>query len=283
MKLSVIPRPLGIYIGGRAAAVAGPWGERVKEIPAGAVVPSPVDRNISDPEAVAAVLRELLEGLSGRRAVLALPDAAVRVLITDVEGGLSRVEMEKILRWQMERSFLYPIVGARFTWRILRRNGKKRRVAAAAVSGEIVSEYESLLSPHGIDPSRVTMAGLALYNRFEATIGSAAPSDSAYLFVRLSEETFSALGFLAGTPEFIRVKPLLPRGEAAADRLFDEISTSLVFGRERGATHLFLSLESPAEGLQQRVREELNLAPVLLSEPQGSLGAAAEIAAAVRG
>ncbi len=246
---------------GAREAVWAEWGSRwsrrrdtclLRELPAGLIRPSPIEPNISDPDALETHLRALLKSRPGRWAgrraidmlvpepvVLVLPDLCARAAIIRVES-LPRQphEREALIRWRMGQERLFPVAGTRIAFHPLKRIGrratKSQAVLAVAIKETVLQQYEAVCEKLGIFTIEVDLASFRLFNLWARATGWArqsAPDD--VVWVNLLDGGLTVLIFHAGRPVHIRNKPSaasIAPGDvpgSAIDQLVDEVLASL--------------------------------------------------------
>ena len=131
-------------VGGHLEAYA------VEPLPIGAVMASPVDANVIQPEAVRGALRKVLNRvpLRGAPIVLLIPDPVVRVFILPFETlPRSADEALPLLRWRLKKSVPFDVDETVVSW--MRQTGKEGalEVVTAVARQRIVREYEDVLTP----------------------------------------------------------------------------------------------------------------------------------------
>lgn len=160
----------------------------VEPLPLGAVMPSPVDANVPQPEALKSALRRLFVRVphhSGPLALL-LPDPVVRVFILAFDTLPRRTEEAlSLLRWRLKKSVPFDVEETVVSW--MRQQGRDGRleVMAAVARQRIVREYEQAIEALGASPKVVlgsTLASLPLLEDRGAT-----------LLIRLSGKTMTTV------------------------------------------------------------------------------------------
>ena len=136
----------------------------VEPLAAGALMPSPVETNVTQPDGVRQALRRVLSrvgDISGPVALL-LPDPVVRVFILPFEDLPRRAEDAlPLLRWRLKKSVPFDVEETAVSWsRQTARHGALEVVAAVARQG-IVREYEGLLEAFDAQPVVVLSSTLA--------------------------------------------------------------------------------------------------------------------------
>jgi type IV pilus assembly protein PilM len=162
---------------------AAHWGMRgslaaseIESLPAGAVMPSAVEPNVTQPEAVREALRRVFGRLPHRGAPLALlvPDMAVRVFVLPFENLPRKADDAlQLLRWRLKKSVPFDVDETTVSW--MRQAGRDGglEVVTAIARRRILREYEELLESVGARPGVVlssTLAVLPLLGRSGATL-----------------------------------------------------------------------------------------------------------------
>jgi type IV pilus assembly protein PilM len=168
--LNVMPHPAPVIEIEQTHVAAAQWdGGRlqsyaVEPLEAGAIMPSPVETNIAQPETVRRALQRVLSrvgNLAGPVALL-VPDSVVRVFILPFES-LPRSESDALplLRWRLKKSVPFDVEETAVSWsRQTARNGSLEVLTAVARRG-IVREYESLVESFEARPNVVLSSTLA--------------------------------------------------------------------------------------------------------------------------
>jgi type IV pilus assembly protein PilM len=147
-----------------------------ESLEAGALMPSPVETNITQPDAVRRALQRALArvgNLSGPAAVL-VPDPVVRVFILPFDDLPRRAdEALPLLRWRLKKSVPFDVDETAVSWlKQTARNGSLEVVAAVARQS-VVREYEALVEGFGVQPIVVlssTLASLPLVGETGSTL-----------------------------------------------------------------------------------------------------------------
>jgi type IV pilus assembly protein PilM len=160
----------------------------VESLPAGSVMPSTVDNNITQPDAVRDALRRVLNRIPTRGAAIAVlvPDPVVRVFILPFENLPRRAdEALPLLRWRLKKSVPFDVDETVVSW--MRQSGRDGtlELVTAVARQRIVREYEEIVesvgAPIGVLLSS-TLAALPLLEERGAT-----------LLVRLSGKTLTSV------------------------------------------------------------------------------------------
>ncbi|HKV48146.1 MAG TPA: hypothetical protein VJN69_08650 [Candidatus Acidoferrales bacterium] len=168
--LHVMPHPEPVIEFAAGHVAAARWdGSRlqsyaVEPLATGALMPSPVEVNIAQPDGVREALRRVLSrvgDVSGPVALL-LPDPVIRVFILPFEDLPRRADDAlPLLRWRLKKSVPFDVEETAVSWSRQRaRHGALEVVAAVARQG-IVREYESLVESFQAQPVVVLSSTLA--------------------------------------------------------------------------------------------------------------------------
>ena len=155
--LNAMPHPsLAVEVSPNRVAVAR-WGKTrgtlesyaVESVPFGAIVPSPVEVNVAQPDAVRGALRRAFSRVPGHGSDLALliPDPVARVFILPFETFPRRAdEALPLLRWRLKKSVPFDVEETVVSW--MRQDGREGNleIVAAVARQSIVQEYEQLIS-----------------------------------------------------------------------------------------------------------------------------------------
>jgi type IV pilus assembly protein PilM len=160
----------------------------IEPLPIGAVMASPVDANVIQPEAVRSALRKVLNRVPPRGApmVLLIPDPVVRVFILPFETLPRRAdEALPLLRWRLKKSVPFDVDETVVSW--MRQTGKEGalEVVAAVARQRIVREYEDLVEPLDVK-SRVILSSTL-------SILPLLPDSGSTLLVRMSGKTMTTV------------------------------------------------------------------------------------------
>jgi type IV pilus assembly protein PilM len=194
----------------------------VEDLPRGAVMPSPVDTNIPQPEALKSALRRVFTRVphQGGPVAMLIPDPVVRVFILPFEALPRRAdEALPLLRWRLKKSVPFDVDETVVSW--MRQQGRegKLEVMAAVARQRIVREYEQALEGSGASPKVVlgsTLASLPLLDERGAT-----------LFVRLSGRTLTTVIVRGSNLCVYRSSDIA--GDLAPQGMLDEIFPAIAY------------------------------------------------------
>ena len=185
------------------------------------------ESNIADRSELVEALSELATGaglLRQRKWSVALPEATTRTLILTLESQVaSRIELEEILKWKMERGFGAPVDELSISRDRLPSDSQGRgRYIAVALRASVLWEYESVFHSLGwsaglIQPRHMGEA------RWLTSNGSAGDA----LLVSSYDEGFTAVVFRDQQPLIVRSIACEPEERE------DEFYRLLLFYRDR--------------------------------------------------
>jgi type IV pilus assembly protein PilM len=147
-----------------------------ESLPAGAIMPSPVETNVTQPDAVRAALRRVLGRVPANGAPVAvlIPDPVVRVFILPFDN-LPRGSKDAmpLLRWRLKKSVPFDVDETVVSW--MRQAGRdgSLEVVTAVARQRIVREYEEIVQSVDAFPGVVlssTLATLPLLEERGATL-----------------------------------------------------------------------------------------------------------------
>jgi len=138
----------------------------VRELPLGALVPSPNKSNLTNNAIVRQAIAEVCEsvGNGGGRLGLLIPDVSVRVALMQFETlPADHGEAEILVRWKMREYLPYAPEEARLTFQVVGKQPNLLEILGVAVRGSVLAEYEAALD--GVNrggPALVLPATVAL-------------------------------------------------------------------------------------------------------------------------
>jgi type IV pilus assembly protein PilM len=179
--------------------------------------------NVIEEEPFVATVRETLESLGVKkgRVALSLSDAVGKVLITTLGEPLKRGrEGINLLKWQVREQLPLDPEEIRLACQVVGTEPEgKTRVLVAAVSNEVLKQYENLLAEAGLVPAVVLFESLNLMHFYHA---DGIPVRD-HLLIVWTSATLTLQLFCDGLLQASRSRPA-PAGEKA---LFQEISRTL--------------------------------------------------------
>jgi len=164
-------------------------------LPAGAVVPSLVGRNVEQPQVVVGAVKKALERAgfgAPKRVALVIPDSAARVSLIQVETVPTRAaDLDQLIRWHVKKATPFPIEDGVMSFAIAATENGTTTFAAVAASRAVVMEYESIAAAIGADPGQVDVASLTVMN--SAIAAGVAPQGDWLLICLAADSTTIAI------------------------------------------------------------------------------------------
>lgn len=194
--LNAMPHPGHVVEIAPNRVAAARWGKSrgslesfaVEPLPAGAIMASPVDANIPQPDAVTSALRKVFSRTQNHAGSVALlvPDPVVRVFILAFETLPRRADDAlPLLRWRLKKSVPFDVDETVVSWMRQESREGKLEVVTAVSRNRIIREYEQIVETLGAHVGVVlssTLASLPLLEDRGAT-----------LLVRLSGKTLTTV------------------------------------------------------------------------------------------
>jgi type IV pilus assembly protein PilM len=236
--------------------------------PPGTLKISLKEENVIEASQFVAKIREgQLKLLAGTpRVSVSLPDAAGHVQLLDLDTRFrTRDEGVDIIRWKLKKNFPFDINEMHLDYQVLReKDNGDISVLVSLIARRVVTQYENLLAEAGLQPNRIDFTTFNLFRYFSSrleSIGNAAVIVSYSGIMSISM-------FNDGILDFFRSKEF-SEGSGEANRLYREISSSLLFYRDsRPGWSLnevfFVSAQDSAENMRAVIAEAVELEPVLL-------------------
>lgn len=211
------------------------WPDHGKELP------------FTKPEGIKESFQDIvnLSGLKGREVDILLPDCMAKTVIMELDSlPKKKNELLKLLYFKGQKSPPYPFEDTRIGIQVLtnppaspfskkgvgRDSGGKSRILAVFISRALIEGLENILCDLGLEPGRIGLTTLSLYNFFAKDLSL--EEDAA--FVSTFEGFFSLLLFSSGLPVFFRSKTL----EAGDSRLVFELKTSFLYYQNQHASYM---------------------------------------------
>jgi type IV pilus assembly protein PilM len=182
--LNAMPHPACVVEIAAHRVATARWGKghgqlesfAVEPLPPGVVMPSPVETNVLQPEALSSALRQLFTRVPHHAAPIALlvPDPVIRVFILPFDLLPRRAEDAlPLLRWRLKKSVPFDVDETVVSW--MRQQGRdgKLEVMAAIARQRIMREYEQVIESLGASTGVLlgsTLASLPLVEERGATL-----------------------------------------------------------------------------------------------------------------
>ncbi len=177
-RIAVEIRPEGVFAA-RANDAGGVLAQVARaELPREAVQPSLRERNITDPQRVAAAVRHVLGQLQQgklRDVTLIVPDAAVRVILLDFDAlPTDADEALAVVRFRLTRLLPFPADAAQISYQVMTERARQLQVLTVAIPYVVLAEYEAAVRDAGFEPGAVLPSTLAV----ASAVNDAAPGAS---------------------------------------------------------------------------------------------------------
>jgi Tfp pilus assembly PilM family ATPase len=239
----------------------------------GALVVSPVERNVADEASFERALRSLAGDRAGGPVAVSLPDPVARVALFDVATvPARRDEFDRLVRWHVEKTFAVELGATRLTSQRFRRPDGEAgsRILGAAVTETVLSQYEDVLARVGFEARVIDLGAFHRFNVFRERITHLASPNQQFIALTITPAALTLMIYEGGTPAYVRIKgtrkPLT--GPDAVERILDEVELSLnAYGKEKDLsriTHLFLATVDRGEELPGALEGRFHLAVKLL-------------------
>jgi hypothetical protein len=164
-------------------------------LPEGTIKPSFKSLNVVDTKLLLEAVQRLLTEFEGatRTIGLSLPSEIVRILLRGYPKlPDSRIEIEKLISWSLEKSFHFPIENTKVSYQVTGNDvsGATHLLVTLAMR-DVIRQYEDLLAKLNVDTRVVRPAGVNLYNFFSPGL----PQKGTHAFLGLFDNYFSFLVF----------------------------------------------------------------------------------------
>jgi type IV pilus assembly protein PilM len=136
----------------------------------GVLVPSPVEDNLRNPDAISTLLARIAPANGSKKrtpAALILPDYAARVTVIDFDSFPSAPEEQLgLVKFRVKKTVPFDIESAAVSYWVQPGTGSKGKVEVVAVTValEILARYEALFRNAGFQAGEVTTSGIAALN-----------------------------------------------------------------------------------------------------------------------
>jgi type IV pilus assembly protein PilM len=139
-------------------------GVAVEPLPAGSVMPSPVETNVTQPDALRSALRRVFNHIPahGVPVALVVPDPVVRLFILPFDNLPRRAsEALPLLKWRLKKSVPFDMDETVLSW--MRQGGREGNleIVAAVARQRIIREYEEIIESLGAHAGVVLSSTLA--------------------------------------------------------------------------------------------------------------------------
>lgn len=182
--LHVMPHPHVVVEIAQGHVAAARWSNTgiqldsvaVEPLPAGSVMPSPVENNITQPDAVRSAFRSVLSRVVEHATPIALviPDPVVRLFILPFDNlTRRRQDALPLLRWRLKKSVPFDVEETVLSWTRQPDKSGNLEVVTAVARQRIIREYEESAESAGAQSAVVvssTLATLPLLEQRGATL-----------------------------------------------------------------------------------------------------------------
>jgi type IV pilus assembly protein PilM len=274
--LNAMPHPTLVVEIATSHVAAARWGNSrgileshaVELLSSGSVMPSPVDANVPQPEAVRSALRRVLASVPDRGApvTLLIPDQVVRVFILPFETlPRNAEEALPLLRWRLKKSVPFDVDETVVSW--MRQDGREGNleILAAVARQRILREYEESVESLGASVGVVLSSSLAALPLLEER--------GATLLVRMSSRALTTVIVRGGNLCVYRSTDM-PAEAALLDpqAMLDEIFPALAYYQDTWGGSVdrvrLAGLGAREEVFRKALAEELKVAVGSLADAE---------------
>ena len=164
------------------------------------------------------------------RISVSLPDTVGHIVLLDLETRFrTKEEGADIIRWKLKKSLPYEISEMHLDYQVMQeKETGDISTMVSLVSRQVINQYENLLAEAGLQPNRIGFTTFNIHRFFSSRLENI---DNAALII-VHAHVLSILIFHNGVLDFYRAKELAGDFKEA-NRLFREISSTLVFYRDK--------------------------------------------------
>ena len=194
--LTAMPHPPLVVDIASTHVAAARWGKingaldsfYVEPLTLGSVMPSPVEMNVAQPDAVKSALRRVFDHVPAREhgVVLLIPDLVVRVFILPFDAlPRNANDALPLLRWRLKKSVPFDVDETVVSWMRQAGNTGNLEVVTAVARQRIIREYEEIVEGLNAKVGVVLSSTLATLPLIEA--------HGATLMIRMSGKTMTTV------------------------------------------------------------------------------------------
>jgi type IV pilus assembly protein PilM len=194
--LTAMPHPPLVVDIAATHVAAARWGKingaldsfYVEPLTLGSVMPSPVEMNVAQPDAVKSALRRVFDHVPAREhgVVLLIPDLVVRVFILPFDAlPRNANDALPLLRWRLKKSVPFDVDETVVSWMRQAGNTGNLEVVTAVARQRIIREYEEIVEGLNAKVGVVLSSTLATLPLIEA--------HGATLMIRMSGKTMTTV------------------------------------------------------------------------------------------
>lgn len=257
--------PVVVEIAGPHVAVARSGGKggylegvAAESLPPGSVMPSTLETNIVQPEAVRSALRKIFGRVPvhGARVALLVPDLVVRVFLLPFDTLPRRAsEALPLLRWRLKKIVPFDVEETVVSW--MRQDAREGglEIVTAVARQPIVREYEALIESLGARADVVLSSTLAVLPLLEER--------GATLLVRLCSKTLTTVVVRGANLCLYRSTEMRADAALEPQAMLDEVFPAVAYYQDSwGETIDRVRLSgfgAKESSLGQRLAEELQI------------------------
>jgi type IV pilus assembly protein PilM len=276
--LNVMPHPSMVVEIAADHVAAAHWGNSrgavdacaIEPLQVGSIMASPVETNVTQPDAVRSALRAVFNRVPDRGAPLALlvPDLVVRVFILPFDSLPRRSdEALPVLRWRLKKSVPFDVDDTVLSW--MRQAGPhgNLEVVTAIARKSILREYEEIVESLGARNIIVLSSTLATLPLLEER--------GATLLARISGKTLTTVVVSGSNLCVYRATDMLAEADILDPAtILEEIFPAVAYYQDTwGGTIDRARLSgfgSRERGLRETLEQELQFAVTPLAEAEGA-------------
>ena len=199
-------------------------GVAIEELPAGAVMPSTLETNVVQPEAVRSALRHIFARvpMHGAHVALLVPDLVARVFLLPFDNLPRRArEALPLLRWRLKKSVPFDVEETAVSWTRQEAREGGLEIVTAVARQSIVREYEALIESFGARVGVVLSSTLATLPLLEER--------GATLLVRLCGKTLTTVIVRGTNLCLYRSTEMRADGSVEGQAMLDEVFPAVAY------------------------------------------------------
>jgi len=196
----------------------------VEALPAGAVMPSTLETNLVQPEAVRSALGKLFDRVPvhGAHVALLVPDLVVRVFLLPFDNLPRRAsEALPLLRWRLKKSVPFNVDETTVSWMRQEARDGGLEIVTAVARQSIIREYEAVIESFGVRAGVVLSSTLATLPLLEER--------GATLLVRLCGKTLTTVIVRGATLCLYRSTEMRGDSTREPQAMLDEVFPSVAY------------------------------------------------------
>jgi hypothetical protein len=174
----------------------------VLDLPGGLVEPHFDRPNITDPAALAGIMKNSLEPfrLSGKKVACLVPEACIKILVLAFDSlPASEPDREKLIRWRAKKQLPVLPEDVRLSYQVWP-SGSSIKVLVTLARTQVVKEYEDLFAGLGFEVGILTGPTLSLLNLVEWD------EDNDLLIANIEEDSLGLAAVTRREPALYRLK-----------------------------------------------------------------------------